>query len=304
MSALVNLDTLVTERENANARDLDLLPTDRLLDLLNTEDTTVAIAVRRVLPEVGKVVDACAERFARGGRMLYIGAGTSARVAYMDASECPPTFGVDPSLFQVAMAGGRDAVFQAKERVEDGANDGAAAVREWGAKETDCVIGIAASGRTPYVLRGLEEAHSAGAFTALICNNPVKDITADIVISCITGPEALTGSTRLKAGTSAKMILNMISTAVMIRMGRTYGNHMCYIKASNEKLASRSVDIIRECCGFDKDAAVEILEAAGGSLALAMTMALSGENKEIAERALAASDGHIREAVKALLNKQ
>lgn len=296
----VNLDRLTTEKTNPASRDMDLLPTRQLLSILNDEDAKVAPAVRLVLPEIARIVDACAERMGRGGRMLYMGAGTSARIAYMDAAECPPTFGVPPTLFQVAMAGGREAVFQAREGVEDAEESAARAVREWGAGTQDCVIGIASSGRTPYVLSGLRAAREAGAFTALIAGNQVDGGLADVVVSCLTGPEALAGSTRLKAGTAAKMILNMISTAVMIRLGRTYGNHMCYIQSSNGKLSARTIGILMECCGIGRPEAEEALKEAEGSLALALTMKLSGQGREKAEKALEKCGGRVRDAVQSL----
>lgn len=301
MAPKVRIDTLITEQENLNSHDLDLMSTLQMLDVMNTEDTLVAVAVRRVLPDIAKIVDACSERVARGGRILYVGAGTSARLAYMDAAECPPTFGVSPDLIQVRMAGGREAVFCAQEGREDAENDGAQAVMEWGVTQNDCVIGIASSGRTPYVLSALNTARDNGAFTALICANNVPSEFADVVVCCITGPEVLTGSTRLKAGTAAKMMLNMISTAVMIRSGRTYGNHMCYIKSTNGKLSNRHVSVIEQCTGMDREAATELLKQTDSNLALALTMALSEAPVDEAAKALNAAGGKIREAVRTLL---
>lgn len=299
----VNLEKLVTEKINPASIDMDLLETEQLLKVLNQEDAKVAAAVQEVIPQIARIVDACAQRFEKGGRLLYMGAGTSARLAYMDAAECPPTFGVSPDLIQVAMAGGREAVFAAQEKVEDAVESGKKAVEDWITSENDCVIGIAASGRTPYVLSGLDEARKRGAFTALICSNPADEKAADVVVSCITGPEALQGSTRLKAGTATKMMLNMISTAVMIRRGRTFGNHMCYIQGTNGKLASRAIGIVEECCGVEESRAIELLEASNGSLALALVIELSGHDKETAQKALEKADGSVRNAV-ALLSKK
>ncbi|MBE5783310.1 MAG: N-acetylmuramic acid 6-phosphate etherase [Clostridiales bacterium] len=297
----VNLDRLVTEKSNPASKDMDLLPTEQLLGILNDEDAKVAPAVRLVIPKIAQIVDACAKRMAEGGRILYMGAGTSARLAYMDAAECPPTFGVSPDLIQVSMAGGKEAVFKAQEKVEDARESALKAVEEWGARPQDCVIGIAASGRTPYVLSGLNAAREKGAFTAFICSNPADEEVADVVVSCITGPEALAGSTRLKAGTAAKMILNMISTCVMIRLGRTYGNHMCYIQGTNGKLASRAIGIVEECCGVSAETAEKALMEAEGSLALALTMQLSGCEKERAAAALERACGNVRNAAAMLL---
>lgn len=304
MQQKMKIESLETEQENVRSHDLDLMSTREMLDILNTEDTLVAIAVRRVLPKIARIVDACAGRLRSGGRLLYVGAGTSGRIAYMDAAECPPTFGVSQELIQVRMAGGKEAVFRAQEAMEDEDAMGIRDVTEWGVAGKDCVIGIASSGRTPYVLSALAKAREAGAFTALICANKVPDEYADVVVCCITGPEVLTGSTRLKAGTSAKMILNMISTSVMIRCGRTYGNHMCYIRSSNGKLSNRIVNTLRQCCGMEQDEAVELLNQAGGSLAVALTMALSGADAEKAQRALEERGGYVREAVKTLMKER
>lgn len=301
MAIRVNLDALTTEQENLYSRDLDLLTTERMLDIFNTEDMLVAVAVRRVLPQVARIVDACAERMKQGGRFLYVGAGTSGRLAYMDAAECPPTFGVAPDLFQVRMAGGKEAVFCAQEGMEDGEKAGADAVKEWGATEKDCVIGVASSGRTPYVLSALQTAREKGAFTALISANEVPYELAEVVVCCVTGPEALTGSTRMKAGTSAKMIMNMISTAIMIRMGRTYGNHMCYIKSTNGKLSARLVTTLRQCCDISKEEATAILQEAEGNLAVALTAALAQAPVQQAKAQLEAEGGHVRKAVQKLL---
>lgn len=300
----IRIESLETEQENIHSRDLDLMSTREMLDILNTEDTFVAIAVRRVLPEITRIVDACAERLRMGGRLLYVGAGTSGRIAYMDAAECPPTFGVSNELIQVRMAGGKEAVFRAQEAMEDEDAMGIRDIIEWGATEKDCVIGIASSGRTPYVLSALARAQELGAFTALICANSVPVEYADVVVCCITGPEALTGSTRLKAGTSAKMILNMISTSVMIRCGRTYGNHMCYIQSSNDKLSNRLINTLCQCCDIGRDEAMKLLKQADGSLAVALTMVLSNTDAEKSHKALEEHGGYVRQAVNKLIQEK
>lgn len=299
----LDLGRLITEQENPSTRDIDLLPTADILMKLNEQDAAVATAVKKVIPEIAVLVDELVRRMEQGGRLLYAGCGTSARIAFMDASECPPTFGVSPDLVQVAMAGGKEAVFVAQEGTEDGVSAGKQAVDDWGAGEHDTVIGIAASGRTPYVLAALKRAKERGAFTAIVASNPVEGSPADVIISCITGPEALTGSTRLKAGTAAKMILNMISTTTMMKLGRVYGNRMCYIKSTNNKLASRSVETICKCTGLSDDEAARLLTISGGSVAKALIMAVTGAGIEEVSSALDRANGNVRKAVNLIYGK-
>ena len=287
----------VTERPNPYSEDMDLMPTSALLELINTEDHMSAIAVRRVLPQLTQIADEMIKRFGSGGRILYLGAGTSARLAVMDAAECPPTFGVAPERIQVRIAGGEGTVFRASESCEDNAQAGAKAVVEFGTNAGDCVIGLTASGKTPFVVEGLKQAKALGAFTALISASDQALECADIVVRCITGPEVLTGSTRLKAGTAEKMILNMLSTTVMVKTGRTYGNRMCYIKSGNNKLSARAVRTLGDVCGLPEAEAADLLKSAECDLASAIVMGLGGVTLDNARDRLKKAGGNVRKAI-------
>lgn len=237
-----NLSALPTEQSNPRTRDLSRLPTLQALELINDEDARVASAVREVLPQVALAVDAIAERLERGGRLFYIGAGTSGRLGIVDASECPPTFGTSPDLVRGLIAGGREAVFRSQEGAEDVFDNGARDLKEAGFSSGDCLVGLAASGRTPYVLGALEHARSIGAWTGGVSVNPegaMKPL-CEVFIAPVVGPEALTGSSRMKAGTAQKLVLNMISTGVMLRLGRVEGNLMTHLSPSCEKLVDRA----------------------------------------------------------------
>lgn len=293
---------MVTELANPNTTDFDLMPLDQLLETINKEDQQVALAVHEVLPQVEKIVEQVIERFGNGGRILYMGAGTSGRISVMEAAEFPPTFGIAPERVQVLMAGGTSSVFRAQETHEDDAAAARAGVMEWKPTPLDCVIGLATSGKTPFVISGLNTAREHGAFTAFICANPVDASIADVVVSCVTGPEVLTGSTRLKAGTMQKMIMNMISTASMVKLGRTYGNRMCYITTGNLKLHSRSLETVSVCCGVTKEEAAELIAQADGSLAVALVMGLSGKSVQQSREQLELAKGKVRVAVEMLRN--
>ena len=288
----------VTEQANPHSENMDMLSVRDMCELINTEDHLSAIAVRRVLPSLVRIAEEMIRRFGAGGRILYLGAGTSARLAVMDAAECPPTFGIDPDRIQVRIAGGERTVFRAAEACEDNAQDGARAVEEFNTGENDCVIGLTASGRTPFVISGLKQASEMGAFTALISASDQALEAADVVVRCITGPEVLAGSTRLKAGTAEKMILNMLSTVVMTKTGRTYGNRMCYIQSGNNKLSSRAVHTLMDVCALSEEQARDMLSSAGCELAAALVMGLSGMTYTQAAEALDRSGGSIREALK------
>lgn len=236
-----NLSDLPSEQSNPRTRELSRVSTLRALELINDEDQIVALAVRDVLPFVARFIDVIAPKMANGGRLFYIGAGTSGRLGVVDASECPPTFGVAPEMVQGLIAGGREAVFRSQEGAEDVREDGAKMLREVGLTSSDSVVGLAASGRTPFVLGGLDYAREIGSLTAGICVNPGAILSehCDFFIAPLVGPEALTGSSRMKAGTAQKMILNMISTGVMLRLGRVEGNLMTHLTPSCEKLVDR-----------------------------------------------------------------
>jgi len=292
----------VTEQENPRTRGLSTLPTAEVLRLMNEEDAGVAAAVRRVLPEVGRAVEGIVERLRAGGRLFYVGTGTSGRLGVLDASECPPTFGVPAELVQGIIAGGYDALYRATEASEDDREAGARDAQARGVNGKDALVGIAASGRTPYTVGAVEFARGLGAFTAALTCAPGSPITraAEVAIVPVVGPEVVAGSTRLKAGTAQKMVLNMLSTATMIRLGYVSGNRMTNMRPSNVKLRARSERILAAEAGIDEGAAREALEAAGGDLRVALVMSKTNRTREEAESALAASGWVVARAVEGL----
>jgi N-acetylmuramic acid 6-phosphate etherase len=292
----------VTEQENPRTRGLSELPTAEVLRLMNEEDACVAGAVRLVLPDVTRAVDLIVERLRAGGRLFYVGTGTSGRLGVLDASECPPTFGVPPELVQGVIAGGYEALYRATEASEDDRAAGARDLAARGVTRADAVVGVAASGRTPYTLGAVEHARSLGAFTAAVACVPGSPLTvaAEVSIVPVVGPEVLAGSTRLKAATAQKMILNMLSTASMVRLGYVKGNRMTNLRASNEKLRARSARIFAAEAGRTDDEARDALERAGGDLRLALVMHRTGAARGPAERALEAARGVVERAVDAL----
>jgi N-acetylmuramic acid 6-phosphate etherase len=262
----------ITEQENPRSKDLSSQSTAEIVALMNDEDALVAAAVQRVLGDVVKAVDETVARLEKGGRLFYTGTGTSGRLGVLDASECPPTFGVSPELVQGVIAGGYDACHRAVEASEDDAEAGAADLKQKGFGAGDVLVGIAASGRTPYTVGAVKFARSIGAFTVGLTVVPGSPITeaAELSIVPVVGPEVLTGSSRLKAGTAQKMVLNMISTATMVRLGYVSGNRMSHLQARNIKLRDRAVRIIVAETGMDYEAASKTLEAAGNDLKLAL----------------------------------
>ena len=264
----MNLSQLPTEAVNPGTANLSELPTLAALELINDEDQKVAVAVRAVLPLVAATVDAIAPRLAQGGRLFYIGAGTSGRLGVVDASECPPTFGVSPELVRGLIAGGPEAVFRSREGAEDLPDGGARDLENAGAKAGDCVVGLAASGRTPYVLGALDWARQHNCFTAGISVNPdgVLKHHCEIYIAPSVGPEVIAGSTRLKAGTAQKLILNMISTGVMLRLGRVQGNRMTHLTPSCGKLRDRALRLVMELGEANAEAAAMALEQNSGDI--------------------------------------
>ncbi len=293
-----------TEAPNPASAHIDQLPTLDMLTLINQEDATVAAAVALELPQIARAVDAIAERFALGGRLFLIGAGTSGRLAVLDASECPPTFSVPPTLFQGVIAGGDVALRRSSEHAEDSPDAAATdlAARHFaqpGVFDHDTLVGIAASGRTPYVLGAIRHAQALGALAiGLSCvpDSPLAQ-AADIAITPATGPEILTGSTRLKAGTATKLVLNMISTGVMIRSGAVYGNLMVNLQTSNQKLVDRGRRIIAEITGCDLPTAATLLDTAG-SVKVAIVMHQLALDRPAAEAALAANAGNLSRILK------
>jgi len=271
------------------------------LRILNREDAHVASAVRRELPKIARAVDAIVDAFRKGGRLFYLGAGTSGRLAVLDAAECPPTFGTPPSMVQAIIAGGKRAMLHAVEGAEDSAANGARDLAKARLTRRDVVVGIAASGTTPYVLGGLKFARKRGAATIGLTSNPDSPLArqAQIAIAPRTGPEAIAGSTRMKAGTAQKMVLNMLSTASMVRLGRVYENRMIYLIATNEKLRRRSAWILEETAGVNASTAAHALRQTGHDLPLALVMLKTGSGAAEARQLLRESGGNVRQALEA-----
>ncbi|WP_432357282.1 N-acetylmuramic acid 6-phosphate etherase [Sporosarcina sp. UB5] len=294
------LSLLTTERSNPNTSRLDEMSIGDILKTMNDEDQTVALAVRQVIPQIEKTVEKVVEAFKNGGRLFYIGAGTSGRVGVMDAVECPPTFGTSPDLVKAVLAGGEGAMYVAVEGAEDDEGLGAKDVERLQINEKDVIIGIAASGRTPYVKGALIYAKSCGATTVSLSNNENSLISnyADIPIEVITGPEVLTGSTRLRAATSHKMILNMISTTAMVKSGKVYQNLMVDLNASNFKLRERAKKMVCMITELDEKKAESVLKETGYNVKQAIVMILAEVNKERAVALIEAADGFVGKAVK------
>jgi N-acetylmuramic acid 6-phosphate etherase len=290
----------VTEQENPNTVNIDRVSTLEAIRLINDEDKKVALAVEKVLPEIAAAIDKIVERLRGGGRLFYVGTGTSGRLGVLDASEIPPTYGVSYDLVQGVIAGGYDALYKATEASEDNREAGRADLQARGLTEQDALVGIAASGRTPYTIGALDYARELGCFTACITCVPDSAITksAEIAIVPVTGAEAITGSTRMKAGTAQKMVLNMISTAAMIRLGYVKGNRMTNVKSSNIKLKERSLRILMAETGLDETAAQNLLNEANYDLRAAIVMQKANVSRAAAEKALAENDFVIENALK------
>jgi N-acetylmuramic acid 6-phosphate etherase len=293
------LGSLLTETRNPASERLDQLSTLEMLELINAEDASVAVAVRSELPQIARAVDAIAERFAQGGRLFYVGAGTSGRLGVLDASECPPTFSVSADLFQGLIAGGDRALRLSSEHSEDSREEGAADLETAEFAATDTLVGIAASGRTPYVLGAMEYAKLLGALTIGLSCVPGSALAhaAEIAITPATGPEVLTGSTRLKAGTATKMVLNMVSTGVMVRSGATYGNLMVNVRPTNAKLVDRAQRIIAAATGCDLATAARLLADSGNNVKTAIVMQKLSLDRAAAEARLATAHGVLAAAL-------
>lgn len=289
-----------TEGRNERTVDIDCGDTLAILRMLNQEDLGVALAVQKELPAIARAVEVIVVCLSSGGRLFYVGAGTSGRMGVIDAAECGPTFGVDAETVQAIMAGGHPAVMGAVEGVEDDADRGAADVRARGVGHADALVAIAASGRTPYTLGALREAQLLGARTIAVCNNPGAPLAgmAEIAICPLTGPEAIMGSTRLKAGTAQKLILNMLSTAAMIRLGKVYSNLMVDLRPANTKLVQRAKRIVALASGCSQEEAARYLEAARFQVKVAVVMALTGLTAPEAAVLLEESGGHVRAAAR------
>ncbi|MGV4275557.1 N-acetylmuramic acid 6-phosphate etherase [Citrobacter farmeri] len=295
----MNLGALVSETRNPQTMDLDALSTLELVHRFNQQDTLVAEAVKATLPDVASAVDAAAEALKSGGRIIYMGAGTSGRLGVLDASECPPTFGVPHGLVVGLIAGGPGALLKAVEGAEDNAQLGEDDLIALNLTPQDLVVGLAASGRTPYVIGGLKYARKIGCNTVAISCNPDSPIAqeADIAISPVVGPEALTGSTRLKSGTAQKLVLNMISTGAMVKFGKVYQNLMVDMKATNIKLMDRACRMVVEATGIARAEAEMLLKQTDFDVKPAILMALSGLSAEAAREKLATHQGFLRAAL-------
>ena len=289
----------ITEQENPRSRDIASMSIADAVALINDEDARVAEAVRRTLPDVVRAIEGIVGRLEQGGRLIHVGTGTSGRLGVLDASECPPTFGVPPELVQGLIAGGYDACHKAVEASEDDRDAGRRDLEGRQVTGRDAVVGIAASGRTPYTIGAVEHARAIGAFTVAVTCVPDSAITraVDVPIVPVVGPEVLAGSTRMKAGTAQKLVLNMLSTMTMIRLGYVTGNRMTNLRARNTKLHARSIRIIAAETGVDEAAAQAGLERAGGDLPAAIVMLKTGRTPDEARAALAAAHGIIAKAI-------
>lgn len=288
----------ITEQENLNTTHLSSLPTREIVRLMNDEDTLVASAVGLVVPEIVKAIEGIVSRLQNSGRLFYIGTGTSGRLGVLDAAECPPTFGVSPDLVQAIIAGGYEACYRAVEASEDDADAGGKDLQARGFSRHDVLVGIAASGRTPYTVGAVNYARQCGAFTIAITCVPHSPITeaAEISIVPVVGPEVIAGSTRLKAGTAQKLVLNMLSTATLVRLGYVSGNRMTNVLPRNSKLRARAIRIIMAESGSDEEAARAALEQSGDDPRAALVMMKTGSSFEEAKAALAAANGVIERA--------
>jgi N-acetylmuramic acid 6-phosphate etherase len=295
------LDPRLTERRNPRTTGIDLATPLEIVDLINDEDATIPTAVRSQREQIARAIEVAEATFRRGGRLFYVGAGTSGRLGVLDASEMPPTFGTDPEMVQGIIAGGLAALTRSQEGAEDRLESAVEDLTSHGVRRGDFVVGIAASGTTPYVRRALAHARTVGAATALVACSPPADEArhhADIVILPLTGPEVVTGSTRGKAGTATKLVLNTITTGAMIRLGKTFGNLMVDLRATNDKLKDRSERIVMEVAGIDRQSAHDLLARAGGVVKTAIVMQLLGIERDEAEKKLDDNGGVIRRVVK------
>ncbi len=290
---------MITEQQNPNTQDIDQLSTLDIVTRINAEDQTVALAVARALPSVAQAVDAIVARLRGGGRLFYVGAGTSGRLGVLDAAECVPTYSTPPQLVQALIAGGETAITRSVEAVEDDMDAARSDLMAQGVNARDAVVGIAASGRTPYVLGALAYAQAQGALTVGIsCNEPAPLLeAAEIAIAVVTGPEVITGSTRMKAGTAQKLVLNMLSTATMIKLGKVYGNLMVDVQATNEKLLQRARRIVAQIGQVDDAQAAELLAAAHDEVKVAIVMARRGVTAEAARSLLLGAGGILRQVI-------
>lgn len=297
---LQTLSTLITEQRNPNSMHVDSLSALEIVQLMNDEDKQVPLAIEKCLPQIAQAVECIVAAFQQGGRLVYIGAGTSGRLGVLDASECPPTFGVSPEMVKGIIAGGERALRHPIEGAEDSKAQAVADLQTIQFSSKDVLVGIAASGRTPYVIGALEYAKRLGSVTVSIASNPNSAMAniVDIAIDTVVGPEVLTGSSRLKSGTAQKLVLNMLTTASMILMGKCYQNLMVDVQASNEKLKARAIRIVMQATDCDKAIAEETLKQADQNAKLAIMMILSGLDRAQAEALLEKHQGKLQLALK------
>ena len=293
------LQQLATEQRNPRSRNIDLAPVQEILEIIHAEDRTVPDAVRTEIPYIAEAVELIVDAFRQGGRLFYVGAGTSGRLGVVDASECPPTFGSDPDMVQSIIAGGPAAVFRSQEGAEDLESNGANALIEAGVRPSDVVCGIAASRRTPFVVGAVRRARSIGCKTLYVTCNPRADfdLEVDVAICPVVGPEVIMGSTRMKSGTAQKLVLNMLTTASMIRLGKVYENMMVDLQMTNAKLVERSKRTVMTVTGVSYAEAAELLDRAGGHVKTALVMHLAGVDAEEARQRLQQAGGFVRAAI-------
>ena len=294
------LQDLATEQQNPHSTHIDTASVEEILRVINTEDHKVPIAVRQELPQVAEAVKIVVEAFKNDGRLFYVGAGTSGRLGVVDASECPPTFGTDPERVQGIIAGGREAVFRSQEGAEDVPERGAQALKSQGVTENDVVCGIASSGRTPFVVGAVEHARDAiGCPTLFVTTIPREDLDVepDVAICPVVGPEVIMGSTRMKSGTAQKLVLNMITTAAMVRLGKVYENMMVDLRRTSEKLVERGIRTVMMVTGVEYETADAVLDRCDGHVKTAIVMILADVEVEAARRRLEETDGFVRPAI-------
>jgi len=300
----LDLNKMITEGRNPASETIDQLTTEQMLTVINQEDQKVALAVEAILPQIARAVDAITAAFAAGGRLIYCGAGTSGRLGILDASECPPTFGSPPEQVQGLIAGGHRAILQAVENAEDNRQQGAIDLQNVDFSAGDILVGIAASGRTPYVLGAMEYAEQCGAVVIALSCNPQGEMAAKaaIALTPVVGPEVITGSSRLKAGTAQKMVLNMLTTGAMIRSGKVFGNLMVDVEATNHKLVKRQIKIVMQATDCDTTTAEQALNACHGHCKTAIVMLLADLDAVQATALLEQHRGFIRQALAASVN--
>ena len=295
----MNLERLLTEKRNPDTKNIDMLSTLEIVAAIQREDEKVAAAVKMTLPDVAAAVELIVDALKRGGRLFYLGAGTSGRLGVLDAAECPPTFSTEPELVQAIIAGGNAAMFQAVEGAEDDSQQARLDLQSRGLKPQDAVVGLSASGRTPYVIGGLRYAKQIGATSLAVVCVPDAEMAADaqITMKALVGPEVIAGSTRMKAGTAQKMLLNMLSTATMVRLGKTYGNLMVDVRATNAKLTARVQRMVKDVTGASEQEVAVALDQGAGSAKTAIVMLLGRCSAQQAVQLLAQAHGSVRHAL-------